>query len=114
MESNDLINVPNNLDEAILQLDKVFDDTTKNEILKMNETDFTFDLHFSTGTWMRNNWGLWKGNNLTSYFNNLGIHHPDDMSSIILTCYYRHLKNEGYELDKQIQYYKEYWQNKNQ
>jgi len=108
MENDEKAYIPKNLDETILQLDKEFDDSTKQSIIEMNEMDFICDLHFSTGMWIRNNWGLWGGADLTNYFNNLGGHHPDDMSSIILTCYYRHLKHQAYELDKQIRYYQDY------
>ncbi len=109
METNDLRIIPNTLNEAIIQLDSEFDELQKNEIVSLSEIEFISDSHFSVGMWLRNNWGLWKDNNLTAFFNNLGVHHPDDMSSIIMTCYYRHLKHQDYELDKQIQYYKAYW-----
>jgi hypothetical protein len=35
-------------------------------------------------------------------FNSLGIHSSYDMSSVILTCYYRHLKQQNFELEKQL------------
>ena len=108
MEDINLDNIPKDLDEAIVRLDIEFDDSTKKSIKAMNEMDFVCDLHFSTGTWIRNNWGLWSGSALSQYFNSLGIHHPDDMSSVVLTCYYRHLKQQNFELEKQLKYYQDY------
>jgi hypothetical protein len=66
--------------------------------------------HFGLGMWMRNNWGLWKGGTLAKYFNELGIYHPDDMSSIIMTSYEAKLRNMKYDLDEEIQDYRAYWE----
>src|SRR5262249_54668776 len=38
-----------------------------------------------------------------------GIHHPDDMSGVILDSFWRHLNSKPIELDKQIASYEEYW-----
>jgi hypothetical protein len=100
---------PKNLDEAILQLDKLFPDSTKQKIAHMEENDFLGNSHLTTGMWIRNNWGLWKGSELSKYFNELGIYHPDDMSGIILRSFYRHIKSQDYDLDNQIKISQEYW-----
>jgi hypothetical protein len=57
--------------------------------------------HFSLGMWMRNNWGLWHGSRLSEYFNEHGVHHPDDMSGIILSSYWNSLHNLPMEFEKQ-------------
>jgi len=100
---------PKTLDEAIIQLDLIIPDSSKHQIKEMSENEFRGRSHFSMGLWIRNDWGLWKKQKLAKHFNNLGIYHPDDMSGIILTCYYRHLNNQEYKLDEQIKYYQEYW-----
>ncbi len=66
------------------------------------------------GMWMRNNWGLWRGKELAIYFNSIGIYHPDDMSGIILTSYYRELYGKDWEVEKQIQYYQDFWKKANE
>ncbi len=106
----DLKSKPQNLDEAIQQLDILFHDTIKHQIHEMTEDDFLANTHFSTGMWIRNNWGLWRGGKLATYFHELEIYHPDDMSSIILRCYYRHLHDKPYNLDEQIKFYHDYWE----
>ncbi len=100
---------PKNLEEAITQLDILFLDSTKNQIIDLSEQEFLARTHFFTGMWIRNNWGLWRGGKLAKYFNNLGIYHPDDMSSIILTSYYRHLHNQDLKVEEQIKFYQDYW-----
>lgn len=104
---------PKTLDEAIFQLEKLHHDTTKVQILSMTEDQFTIRSHFGMGMWIRNNWGLWGGGKLSKYFKSIGIFHPDDMSGIILTSYYRHLKRQDLELDKQVKYYLDYWKSSN-
>ena len=101
--------VPKNLEEALTQIDLNLSDSLKLEIKKKSENDFTSESHFGLGIGMRNNWRLWKGSDLSKYFNSIGIFHPDDMSGIILTSYYRKLTGLEIKLDEQIAYYKEYW-----
>ena len=61
---------------------------------------------------IRNAWKLWaeEKNSLVKYFNSIGIDHPDDMSSIILTSFHRQLNNVDINLDSQIERYKKYWE----
>ena len=98
---------PKNLNEAIMQLDKVYSDKNKREIYDMTESEYTTESRFSIGLWVRYHWGLSQGNKLSKYFNELGIYHPNDMSAIIIHCYYRHLHHQDFELNKLIRYYQE-------
>ena len=99
---------PKDLNEAIVQLDKLNTKKYKNEIFDMTESEYITKSQFSRGLWIRYNWDLWRGKKLTKYFNDLGIYHPNDMTTIILRCYYRHLHHQDYELNKQIKYYQDY------
>lgn len=68
----------------------------------MTEFDFVLNCHHGSGQWMRSGYFLWwqHGHNyegkwpsvkpkLVSYFNDLGVTHADDMSSMILKAAYR-------------------------
>lgn len=101
---------PQTLEEAIEQLKKIHHDSTKTTIVLQQEVDFVSRAHFSMGGWVRNKWDLWKRKGLTKNFNEMGVFHPDDMSSIILTCYYRELKGLDWELQEQIKGYQKYWE----
>jgi hypothetical protein len=90
-----------NLNEAILEVDKLYRDSSKIEIKKMTEEEYTGKYHMTIGLWIRNNWNLWGGSKLSHYFNRKGIKHPDDMSGIILTSYYRYLT--GKEIEEKSQ-----------
>jgi hypothetical protein len=57
---------------------------------------------FKLGLWIRTNWGLWERSRLARYFNKLEIHHPDDMSQIILNTFWRYLNGKPIELETEI------------
>ena len=100
---------PVNLEEAVLQLTKILPDTTQQKIFSMTEDEFLGGSHFGLGMWIRNNWRLWRGGKLANEFKSKGIFHPDDMSGIILTCYYRQLHTQDWKLNEQITFYQNYW-----
>lgn len=71
------------------------------------------EYHFTLGMWLRNNWGLWKGENeLTDYFNSIGIYHADDMSGIILHCYVKMIRGDEIKFEDQINKYINYWKDR--
>ena len=100
---------PKNLEEAVSQLSIVLSDSTKQEISSMTEEEFVGNAHLSLGMWIRNEWRLWKGGDLADYFESMGIFHPDDMSGIILTSYYRELQGQEWQVDEQVQHCKQFW-----
>lgn len=101
--------IPKNIDDCIARINSFWPDSTKLAMKELPEKNFVAKLHFGFGMWMRNNWQLWGGSRLSKFFNDLGIHHPDDMSSIILTSYYRHITGVEIDMRGQIGYYQDYW-----
>ena len=76
-----------------------------------SDTTFVSDYHFGIGLNIRN-YLLRKSEyseTLTRFFDSIGIHHYDDMSSIIIKSYHKHLNNKDIELESQVNYYKAYW-----
>lgn len=102
--------IPKNLEDCFTQIDKIWDDSIRNEIKNWSEDEFSNRTHFGFGKWLRNNWQLWGGSRLSKYFNDHGIFHPDDMSGIILKSYHRYLNKKQINFDDQIAYYKKYWE----
>ena len=82
--------IPKNLDECPVELDKLIGEEMRNEV---RSADNVIKFHMSLGMWIRNNWGLWSGSRLQIYFQENGTHHPDEMSSIILSTYKIWLEN---------------------
>jgi hypothetical protein len=98
--------IPRTFDEAIQILLNV---NRYNKSIPADEKEFLCLSHHTVGQTLRNRWGLWAGSELCLWFNKQGIHHPDDMSSIILTSFHRMLNKKPIELEEQIQKHINYW-----
>lgn len=95
--------IPKTLEECYLELDKMKD---LEQWLLLKEQDAIAEAHFSVGRWLRNEWKLWKQEGkLFDWFDSLGLKHPDDMSGVILTSYYRYKKNQPIRLEEQVEHY---------
>jgi hypothetical protein len=101
------IYVPRDLQDSFLELRRMLHPSFIAEF--RSSEDQVIEHHFRLGWWMRNEWGLWAGSRLAKYFNGIGIHHPDDMSGIILTSFWRELNGLPIQIDEQIARYQEYW-----
>jgi hypothetical protein len=86
-------------------------------ILEMSQQDFEAFARFGAGMFLRNTLCLWwyEGHHydnwpkqkpeLVRYFNDLGIVHPDKMTSILMTCAYRSLHNLPLGIEELIKQY---------
>ncbi|MDO4880088.1 MAG: hypothetical protein Q3983_02305 [Capnocytophaga sp.] len=96
---------PKNLTECIQMLDKNLKKQDKEYIKTLTEEEFFMESHFTLGMGIRNEW-LRSGNpELVKFFLDKDVRHPDDMSAIILTCYYRHLLGKDIDLESQLEAY---------
>jgi hypothetical protein len=96
---------PKNLNDALDYLDCTWKD--KEVFAIKSENDAVADAHFAGGQWMRNDWGLieQKGS-LYKEFKSLGITFPEDISTIILVSFHRHLNQREIDLSGQVNAYK--------
>jgi len=108
-DSINKVYIPKNIEDSFSQINSFWADSTRLKMKNLTEDEFSSRLHLGFGMWIRNNWQLWGGSRLSKYFNDLGIHHPDDMSGIILDSYHRYLNNKEIKLEEQVKYYQEYW-----
>ena len=60
------------------------------------------EYHFGYGLSMRNDWGLWHGSRLAKQFEDNGIFRPDDMSSLVLDLYWKHLNDLPLDLQESV------------
>jgi hypothetical protein len=105
------VSMPETLSDCFDALNRFDGGSIAREALVIDESDMAM-FHFGLGMWIRNNWGLWehKGE-LYKWFCGLGVTHPDDMSGIILTSYWRSLHQKPIELGQQIYKIQKYWSN---
>lgn len=101
--SSETIYIPVDLPDCMRQLDSILTPENKELIRSLEEKDFLAKTHLALGMWIRNNWGLWSGARLATYFDEQGIHHPDDMSGVILRCYYHYIRDEKVNYQKMLQ-----------
>lgn len=101
--------IPEDLDDVLVEVDRIFVSAGERDAVMKAAEDDMVQYHHGLGMWMRNEWGLWAGSRLSEYFNRIGIHHPDDMSGIILNSYWRKLHGKPIDLERQVKYYQEYW-----
>lgn len=104
--------LPRTIEECCIEIDEMISEHEKNLVLKWTEDEFISEVHHSYGRWIRNNWGLWQDSDLKVYLEKLGLKHADDMSSIILRCYWHEIRNKRYNIETMIKEYNEYWRGK--
>lgn len=98
--------IPSNLEEAV---NHVIQNMDKDSIEAIKKSTSMHEFHFTTGMAMRNDWGLWSGSSLRSWFVDRGIDHADDMSGIIMKAIWCRVQDEDFNLDQEIAKYQEYW-----
>jgi hypothetical protein len=100
--------IPKDLHDCFIELKKMLPVDFVEELRKGKEGDL-IQYHLTLGMWIRNHWGLWKGSRLADYFKSRDVRHPDDMSAIILTSFWRHLNGQPIGFEEQSEVYREYW-----
>jgi hypothetical protein len=99
-EMIDGVYIPKDLKECLSELDKLLQEVDKQEIKALEKREDMIQYHLGLGTWMRNNWRLWGGSRLRTYFTTRGINDPEEMSWVVLSHYYDwlHDKKETWQL----------------
>lgn len=106
------MNIPSSLEECFLQLEKAFSSEERQLFMEENESGEgdVFQFHSGLGRWIRNHWGLWKQEGpLYEQLKVLGLEHADDMSSLILTSFWRSLHGRPLGVKQQVEKHQAYW-----
>ena len=107
-----MMDLPKNLEQSVQFLINDCPPEESEHLTKwasMDERYAVINQHMSGGMNMRNCLSLWQENDLTKWFNSVGIYHADDMSAIIFTSTHRKLNNKEINLEKQVKHYQDYW-----
>jgi hypothetical protein len=83
--------IPKNLEDAMLQLDKLMTPESKNIMKAIPEDQVCQQLHGRLGQWIINNWGFYGGSRLSHYLRSAGITYPDDMADFLILAYHKRL-----------------------
>ena len=101
--------IPVDLEDAFRELDKMLSQEFRDEFKSSSEQDL-IRYHFGLGLWMRNNWGLWSESRLAQSLSASGLRHPDDMSGLIITAYWRRLNGKELGVEAEVQRNDAYWE----
>ncbi|NND34595.1 MAG: hypothetical protein HKN76_18560 [Saprospiraceae bacterium] len=99
--------IPKDLDEAIVELDKIVDMVGKAKFKAQPEENAVRKLHFSFGKWLIVNWGFYEGSRFSHFLRSHGVTYPDDMAATVMTCYHRHLNGRVLDFDSLAEAYAE-------
>jgi hypothetical protein len=103
------VSVPNTLDEAFVALDTLLSSEDRISFMHKPEREAVTDAHFSLGMYIRNYWFRHGGSTLPGLLSDAGAQSLDDMSSMVLTSYWRHLHHKPIELKQQGSCYERWW-----
>src|ERR1041384_268286 len=93
--------VPNTLDQAFVALDSLLSDQDRSAFMHKPERQAVLDAHFAVGMYIRNYWFRHGGSTLPGVLYRAGARSLDDMSSMVLTSYWRHLNAKPIKLKEQ-------------
>lgn len=99
-------------EEAVAQVVDAIKNTKDSNLFLLDDQEILIEVHHTYGRSIRNEWGLWSGSKLKTELENMGLKHPDDMSSVLILCGIRDFRNKPRNLEEQIQHYKDYWTRK--
>lgn len=99
--------IPADVNDAILQLNKLIDEESKGKYRQLPEEEITRKLFFSLGRWITYNWSLYDGSRLSVYMRELGIFQPDDMAGFIMIAFHRSLNKKPLKIRELVTYYQE-------
>lgn len=101
--------VPNTPDEAFVALDSLLSAQDRRSFMHKPERQAVLDAHFAVGMYIRNYWFRHGGSTLPGVLYRAGARSLDDMSSMVLTSYWRHLNHKPIRLKEQGSCYKRWW-----
>ena len=101
--------IPNTLEEAFSYLDTSMKADQRLAFMHRSERDAIVQAHFAVGMYIRNQWLRTGKSALVGILKAAGAGSYDDLSSIILTSYWRHLHGKPIELERQGACYKRWW-----
>jgi len=102
--------VPQTIAEAFVVLDQRLTDAQRREFAGKAESEATVEAHMGLGMYIRNEWFRSGKSGLVGKLHDLGGRSLDDLSSMVLTSYWRHLNGKKLELEAQGECYRRWWQ----
>ncbi len=96
-------NQPANLKECIVELDEFLSPEEEEAFLEYPETSILAAYDLSLGNYIRNTWLFDEDSPLYTYFTDMCVQTPHQMSTIIMVTYHRAKTGKFIHLDSQIE-----------
>jgi len=97
--------IPKDLNDALMELDKIMEDGAKKKFQAYSEEDARTKTHFSFGKYINARWSIQEGSRLTAWFQKCKIYNFDDMIDCVITTYHRKLNDKPIQFEKLANYY---------
>jgi uncharacterized protein DUF6794 len=101
--------IPNTLEEAYLSLDASLKPENRLAFMQRPEREAVMEAHYAVGLYIRNQWLRSGKSALVKLLHEKGAQSFDDMSSMILHSYWRHLNGKPIQLNEQGACYRKWW-----
>lgn len=95
------VEIPNTLEQAYGVLDRLLSPGDRLAFMSTSEREAVIRSHVGLGMYIRNAWFRSGKSALPGVLHELGARSFDDMSSMVLTSYWRHLNGKPVEIEKQ-------------
>lgn len=83
--------IPRDYKEAIREIKTMSPDESMVKFKSAPEDMVVRKLHFGLGRWIRYNWNFYEGSRLSHSLKEMGVSHPDDMSTFLMILLHRQL-----------------------
>lgn len=91
--------IPKDVVDALRVLERLVDPKAQTKVLALEEEEYVKKLFFGFGKWMMINWGFYEGSRLSHHLKQIGIAHPDDMTTAMMLFYHRTLSGTPLEIE---------------
>lgn len=94
--------IPKDHLDAIKELKEMSPEEALAKFRTHSEATVIKKLHFGLGRWIRYNWNFYEGSRLAEHLKVLGVSHPDDMSTLLMTLLHRDLNSNPANVEELV------------
>ena len=94
--------IPKDMPDAFVELQNLSEPAGIQKFKLTSEDVVASRLQGGIGRWMQINWSFFEGSRFSHYLKSLGLHHPDDMSVVVMVSFHRHLNDLPLDIESQV------------
>ncbi|MCE2788963.1 MAG: hypothetical protein LW630_03500 [Saprospiraceae bacterium] len=94
--------IPRDIPDAMLRLDGLTDADAREKLKNIDERTMARKLFFGLGRWMEYNWNFQEGSRISHLLRKKGLTYTEDMTTVMLILYHRHVVGRELNVDALI------------